>query len=163
LVDKVHFSSDKEDWRTPEWLFKELDEEFNFDLDLFASADNALCDNWMDDAFNTHWESKTAAFGNPPYSKKSPTTWDFVRLAYDWCYEVPHDQRVASVLLVPARTDTKVWHELIFRRAEIRFIDGRLHFSGANSGAPFPSAIVIFDPNSYTNILGPSINARGKK
>ena len=29
---------------------------------------------------------------------------------------------------------------------EIRFIKGRIIFDGAKAGAPFPSAIVIFDP-----------------
>ena len=48
------------------------------------------------------------------------------------------------VLLIPARTDTKYFHNYILHRAEIRFIRGRLKFSGNKNSAPFPSMIVIF-------------------
>ena len=49
------------------------------------------------------------------------------------------------VCLIPARTDTKYWHEFIFPYAsEIRFIKGRLKFGNSDNSAPFPSALVIF-------------------
>lgn len=48
------------------------------------------------------------------------------------------------VMLVPARTDTRWWHNYI-RKGEVRFIKGRLKFNDGDSPAPFPSAIVIFD------------------
>lgn len=48
------------------------------------------------------------------------------------------------VSLIPARTDTRYWHDYIFNKAEIRFLRGRLKFGNAKNGAPFPSAIVIY-------------------
>ena len=48
------------------------------------------------------------------------------------------------VMLIPARTDTKVFHDYIYHKSEIRFIKNRLHFSGAKWPAPFPSMIVIY-------------------
>ena len=52
-------------------------------------------------------------------------------------------------MLIPARTDTKRFHEYIYGNAEIRFIKGRLKFGGCENSAPFPSMIVIFgkEPN----------------
>lgn len=47
-------------------------------------------------------------------------------------------------MLLPARTDTKWFHDYILGKAEIRFLKGRLKFGGANNSAPFPSMIVIF-------------------
>lgn len=48
-------------------------------------------------------------------------------------------------MLIPARTDTKYFHEFIYHQAkEIRFIKGRLKFGSAKNSAPFPSMIVIF-------------------
>ena len=47
-------------------------------------------------------------------------------------------------MLIPARTDTRWFHNFIYNRAEIRFIKGRLRFSGSSVNAPFPSMIVIF-------------------
>lgn len=48
------------------------------------------------------------------------------------------------VMLLPARTDTKAFHEYIYGKAEIRFIKGRLKFGDGKNSAPFPSMLVIF-------------------
>ena len=47
-------------------------------------------------------------------------------------------------MLIPARTDTKAFHDFIYHKAEVRFIRGRLKFGGSKNSAPFPSMIVIF-------------------
>lgn len=49
-----------------------------------------------------------------------------------------------AVMLIPARTDTKRFHEYIYGKAEVRFIKGRLKFGGCENSAPFPSMIVVF-------------------
>ena len=46
--------------------------------------------------------------------------------------------------LLPARTDTRWFHEYVYSKAEIRFIKGRLKFGAATNAAPFPSMIVIW-------------------
>lgn len=52
-------------------------------------------------------------------------------------------------MLIPARTDTSYWHDIIFKKAtEIRFIRGRVRFELGGvrkDAAPFPSAVVVFD------------------
>ena len=48
------------------------------------------------------------------------------------------------VMLLPARTDTKWFHEYIYGRAEVRFVRGRLKFGGSKNCAPFPSMVVVF-------------------
>lgn len=51
-----------------------------------------------------------------------------------------------AVFLIPARTDTKWFHDLVLPNArEIRFLKGRLKFGGATFNAPFPSMIVVFE------------------
>lgn len=47
-------------------------------------------------------------------------------------------------MLIPARTDTRWFHDYIYGKAEIRFIKGRLRFNDGKQGAPFPSMIVIY-------------------
>ena len=53
------------------------------------------------------------------------------------------------VMLLPARTDTKWFHDYIYHKAEIRFIRGRLRFTdddgNAADPAPFPSMLVIYN------------------
>lgn len=50
-----------------------------------------------------------------------------------------------AVFLIPARTDTKWFHDIVLpNAAEIRFVKGRLKFGDAKNSAPFPSMIVVF-------------------
>ena len=51
-------------------------------------------------------------------------------------------QGATVVCLVPARTDTKWWHEYAIQH-EVRFIRGRLKFGDAKNSAPFPSAVIV--------------------
>ena len=47
-------------------------------------------------------------------------------------------------MLLPARTDTKWFHDYIYNQAEIRFVRGRLKFGESQNSAPFPSMVVVF-------------------
>lgn len=76
-------------------------------------------------------------FCNPPYGR---VIGDWVKKAY----EEAQKPETIVVMLIPARTDTRWFHEYIYGKAEVRFIRGRLRFGGSNQNAPFPSMVVIF-------------------
>ena len=59
-------------------------------------------------------------------------------------YEEAKKPGTVVVALIPARTDTRFFHDYIYHKAEIRFIKGRLKFGGCKDAAPFPSMVVIF-------------------
>ena len=77
-------------------------------------------------------------FCNPPYGRK----------LYEWvekCYNESKKPNTTVVMLIPARTDTRYFHEFIYHKAkEIRFIRGRLKFGESKNSAPFPSMVIIF-------------------
>lgn len=51
------------------------------------------------------------------------------------------------VCLLPARTDTRWWHENVIEPGHfVRFLRGRVHFNGTGP-APFPSAVVVMRSN----------------
>ena len=50
------------------------------------------------------------------------------------------------VMLIPARTDTAYFHDYIYKKHEVRFIRGRLHFNESKAAAPFPSMVVVMRP-----------------
>ena len=50
-------------------------------------------------------------------------------------------------MLIPARTDTKYFHDFIWNKSEIRFVKGRLKFGESKNSAPFPSMVVIYKNN----------------
>ena len=132
------FSSKSNDWATPHQTFNELDNEFNFTLDPCASHQNAKCEKYFtkeDDGLSQDW-SNEIVFMNPPYGREIGK---WVEKAYRESLK-----GAVVVCLIPARTDTKYWHNFIFPYAEIRFIKGRLKFGGSKNAAPFPSAIVIY-------------------
>lgn len=134
---ELMFSSKKDDWTTPKWLFDELDAEFNFTVDLCASEKNALCRKYYsieNDGMKADLTGERV-FCNPPYGRKSTS---------DWIKKCATAKSDVTVMLIPARTDTKAFHKYIYGNAEIRFIKGRLKFGGAKNSAPFPSMIVIF-------------------
>ena len=137
MVSKVHFSSARSDWATPQEFFDELDKEFKVSWDVCADPHTAKCPGYWtveDDSLSRTWEG--VCYMNPPYGREI-TKW--MQKAYE-----SSRQGVTVVCLVPSRTDTKWWHDYVMFADEIRFVKGRLKFDGHKNSAPFPSAVVIF-------------------
>ena len=135
---KIMFSSKTDEWSTPPRIFEELDAEFHFNLDPCATHENHKCHNYMtkeNDGLKASWAGRRV-FVNPPYSDIS--RW------VEKAFREGHQDNTLVVLLIPARTDTKYFHDYIIHRSEIRFIKGRLKFGDQKNSAPFPSMIVIF-------------------
>lgn len=135
------------EWYTPRWLFAELDREFHFTLDPCATLESAVCAKFYDEAQNGLMQSWAGerVFMNPPYGSQVIGSWiEKARLATEGggCPLV--------VGLVPAYTDSHWWHDHVQRRAEVRFVRGRLSFKPgaprASGGAPFASVVLIWRP-----------------
>lgn len=133
------------DWETPQYLFDELNAEFNFKLDAASNGTNAKCPMFyteQDDGLSKSWNVGGNVFCNPPYGRN---VYDWVKKAYEESLVCKHQ----IVLLIPARTDTKYFHEFIYHKAEIRFLKGRLHFESngvpSKNAATFPTMIVIYN------------------
>lgn len=136
--EKVLYSSNSDEYLTPEDLFCQLDDEFHFTLDAAATKENRKCERYysLEDSGLDHSWGGEVVFCNPPYSKIGK----WVEKAF---YEGQKDNTVV-VLLIPSRTDTRWFHNYIHHRSEIRFVKGRLRFNSMGGNAPFPSMIVIF-------------------
>ena len=131
------FSSKTDKWETPQDFFDKLDDEFNFTLDVCALPENAKCSNYYtpeQDGLAMPW--KGVCWCNPPYGRQIG---QWVRRAL-----FASVSGATVVMLLPARTDTRWFHEYIYGKAEIRFIRGRLKFGGVDNAAPFPSMVVIY-------------------
>lgn len=128
------------DWATPPELFAKYDAEFHFTLDVCASPENAKCANYITPEMNglaCDW-SREVCWMNPPYDAGLTK----------WVAKAASESRHATVVcLIPARTDTRWWHEHIEGKAEVRFIKGRIRFVGAPFNAPFPSCLVVMRPS----------------
>ena len=125
---QVHFSSATDRWATPVDVYQALDDEFCFDFDPcpLDGTENGLATLFLS------WEGRRV-FCNPPYG---PGIAKWLERGLE---------ANLAVFLIPSRTDTKWFHEIVLPNAEeIRFIKGRLKFGDAVNSAPFPSMIVIF-------------------
>lgn len=137
-MNKALFSSATEEWATPQEFYNALDAEFHFTLDPCSTDENAKCAKHYTKEQNglaQDWTGETV-FCNPPYGREMPK---WIRK----CYEHYTGGGIA-VMLIPARTDTKAFHEYIYGKAEIRFIKGRLKFGGSKNSAPFPSMVIVY-------------------
>ena len=144
MNNDLMFSSNKDDWETPQSFFDEINKEFHFSFDSACSEENTKCEGYDTDSLEHEWYGVT--FCNPPYSQSKL----FIKKAWEE-YKLEHCH---VVLLLPARTDTIAFHEYIYGKAELRFIKGRLKFEingeplldkkGRPSPAPFPSMLAIY-------------------
>jgi len=161
MNNAVLFSSATDEWATPQAFFDAMDLEFGFAFDLAATSENTKCSGW----FGPNGLEEDGLTGDPARALKA--VGDGTGRRWFWC-NPPYSRgaqgkfiaRVAelrrmgysTVMLLPARTDTKAFHTHIYDASkwqardgiEIRLLPGRLKFGGAANSAPFPSMLVIF-------------------
>lgn len=136
---KVLLSSKSIEWATPQGFYDKLNSEFHFTLDPCANETNAKCAKYytrIEDGLKQDWGGEIV-FCNPPYGRELGK---WVRK----CRMESWKPNTKVVMLIPARTDTRWFHEHIYNKAEIRFLKGRLKFGNSKASAPFPSMLVIF-------------------
>ena len=120
---------DKDDYSTPKWLIKDLEVEFG---EMFDP-----CPLHPDfDGLNIEW--RKVNFVNPPYSRKLKEL--FIRKAVE-----ENKKGKICILLLPVSTSTKIFHELIYNRSEIRFLKGRLKFNNLKTSGQMDNMLVIFN------------------
>lgn len=130
-MNRVLFSSQSDHWGTPNSVYDTLNKEFSFNYDPCPLGESEQ--DGSAPLFSS-WAGRRV-FCNPPYSNITP----FLERARE---------ADVAVFLVPARTDTKWFHNLVLPFAkEIRFVKGRLKFGNAKENAPFPSMICVFSKN----------------
>lgn len=130
----------KDDWKTPKGLYDKLDQEFNFDFDPCPLNHNTELWNGL----VSTWGASN--FINPPYSRTLKEA--FIRKAFEEA-----QKGKLCVMLLPVSTSTKIFHEIIYPYATIRFLKGRVKFKGRNTKGELVtnkcgmhnSMIVIFD------------------
>lgn len=127
------FSSACEAWGTPHAVYAALDAEFHFTFDPCPLMDpqQAGLSLWGTDGLAKSWDGQRV-FCNPPYGPGIDR----------WLAKAREAD--LAVYLLPARTDTRWWHEYALKANEIRFLRGRLRFGNAVNAAPFPSVVLVY-------------------
>lgn len=141
--------SKKSDEReTPQFLFDNLNKEFNFTLDVCATPENAKCNCFLTketDALSLSWAGERC-FMNPPYSD-----------LYSWVEYASSQVRLDCPLVVailPCDTSTRwfhhfIWDDILHQTrpgVELRFPKGRFKFGKYQTSPKFATIISIFRP-----------------
>ncbi len=149
-------NSAKNDFRTPEAVFKALNERFGpFTLDAAASKDNACVDVFYSEDDNGLEQPWTGfVFCNPPYVKQWPGIGRGDRTTIkDWVQKglesVLSGQAQRVVILIPNYSSVAYWHDDIFPHiSHLVIVKGRIDFTGPHirvSGASRnPSVAIVF-------------------
>ena len=149
---EVMFSSKTGEWETPQEFFDKLNKEFNFKIDVACTYENKKCNFGFTkecDGLTADWKATLDAY----FEGEEPTCWmnpPYGRNINKWIQKAYEEsiKGVTTVCLIPSRTDTKYWHTYCMKAYEIRFVKGRLKFGGSKDSAPFPSAVIIFKPDT---------------
>ena len=140
-LSRVLYSSATDEWATPRAFFARLNRRYHFTLDPCATADNATCPTYFtkaDDGLKQNWGTHRV-FCNPRYGRAIGA---WVRK----CFEAAQAGALV-VLFVPARTDTRWFHDWIEGKAEVQFLRGRVRFGQTADNAPFPSMLAVYSPD----------------
>ena len=127
-TQQTMFSSKTEMWETPQDLFNKLNDKYVIRVNVQIIILRKLTVFLKNGGGYNCW-------CNPPYGREIGK----------WV-EKAATSNTKVVMLLPARTDTKWFHEYILHKADIYFIKGRLKFGNSKNSAPFPSLIAVYDP-----------------
>ena len=136
-VEQTWFKAKSVEYETPDEIWEPLNDEFGFTLDVAARPENAKCETYfteLDDGLSQEWEG--VCWMNPPFGRVMQK---WVRKAH-----AAWNNGATVVALIPARTNTKWWHDCIQDIAEVRFIRGEVKFKGFDRGLWMPMAVIIW-------------------
>lgn len=71
MINSGMFTSNTNEWATPQAFYDELSKEFEFTLDPCATPENAKCKRYFTkevDGLKQSWQGETV-FCNPPYGR----------------------------------------------------------------------------------------------
>jgi hypothetical protein len=158
-IAKALFSTNKnDDWETPAYFYNYLDGLFQFELDPCASQqierqkriDTKVKFTQDEDGLSKSWDNYST-FVNPPYSQIKKWTKKAMQ-EFDTRFNTNVRLRDLKpiVVLVPSRTDTKWFWDLVNHPyAKLIFLKGRLRFGKSKNPAPFPSCVIFLGHSSY--------------
>lgn len=130
------------EWGTPQWLYDDLNQEFNFTVDVASTHENAKCKihyTKVDNVFAENLQGETI-WCNPPYDI------DMLDVFTKFLWRQTRQDNTLAVMLVPVKSDQAWWHNYVLL-SEVRFIRGRIKFQGAKSGCPMAVCLVIMQRN----------------
>ncbi len=142
-------------WETPQWMFDEINKQYNFHFDCCASIKNKKT-IWFSDDFikcNNEEVKDIMCWMNPPFSKAKEM--------------FEHFFKTVSYGVAIYRCDnleTSLYQDIILKNANWIFIPkGRWNYEGMEGkGSRFPSALIGYKVNPPKNLDGYVLHIRSR-
>lgn len=142
--------SNVDDWSTPQYILDYVKKEYGeyFDPCPLRSTFDGLSIEW-----------KPINYINPPYSRKLKEKFILKSLEES-------KKGAICIMLIPASTDTAIFHDIIVPNAVVKLIKKRIRFKGYNSKNEYVenktgqsgSMLVVFGTTEKPNISTLSFN-----
>ena len=131
-------------WETPQKLWDQLNEQYNFTFDCCASANNNKCERYTE-CFTIMSKIPFVCWMNPPFSKAYAMFEHFFKEVYE-----------GVAIFRCDNMETKLWQEIILKNASWVFIPkGRICYEGMKGkGSRFPSALIGFNVDKPKELEG---------
>lgn len=164
-MDKALLTSKNQLWQTPPDLIDKIKQVGPIILDPATCKENPVGALTFytpeDDGLKLPWSLQGINFVNPPY-----------KYCKDWVRKMVAERlRGCDIIaLIPSRTDTRYWQDLIFPTAEsICFVRGRIKFLDptvdgpprAKDPAPMPSALIYWGDETGRRVFDELFSSKG--
>ena len=116
----VENGSTNDDWETPQYVYDFLEDTYFENVEYFDPCPLKS----KIDGLKIDW--KQYNYINPPYNAKGKVA--FITKAYE-----ESKKGKLCIMLIPASTETKIFHEIIIPNATVILIQRRIKFKGTNS------------------------------
>ena len=136
-----------DEWETPIDLFDKLKREFNFEFDLCTNIENSRCsaatDNIQKFVASDEVESFDNFWMNPPYSRGNIN----ICMEEAWKLSSMGKTVVCLVRFDPSASWFQDWVD--HKAADVRMLNRRVKFQGADSAYNFPCCLVVYKGNNH--------------
>ena len=123
--------SDRDDWQTPQALWKQLDKQYDFLFDCCAGQENSKTFEYCDDFLSIKDVDIQRAWINPPFSKAPEMIRHFFEI-------IDHGVGIYRM----DNMETKIWQHILAKSDWIFIFDKRINYEGkVGKGAVFGSAL----------------------
>lgn len=138
-----------QNWRTPQWVINKINDRFPIGIDIAATEENKVADDFLADAFDgTTWTSPTFskpwAFCNPPFRDTSKFLQEGVRQSLEY--------NAKTIFLLRADPTTK-WAEKHMPICNTYFILPRIKFINPETGMEYktpPFGVMLLEMTKET-------------
>jgi len=124
----------RDNWETPQWLFDQLHEQYNFQVDCCATKENSKCILFCTDfLISERTKHISPSWMNPPFSKARKMFERFFNMV-----------KKGVAIYRCDNMETKIWGEVILKNADWIFMPNkRWAYEGhTGKGSRFPSALI---------------------